>query len=229
MDNKIIYSLWVEGTLTNLNKLCIQSFKEQGHRLIIYSFDLNINADCEVRNAEEILSKDSIFFYKNFNDSMKFGGIAERLKAEMLYKLGGWHVDLDVVCLKSFFDIDNEYVFRPHPTGVVGNIIKAPARSTVAEKYVNWTRLIDSENRDWEKSFRGLTTAIKELELENYIVDPSIFGTDESSYWLPLLNTLSAVPDTNCYAVHFCGSTKYYENYVKGSFYEQLLQKYKLI
>jgi hypothetical protein len=225
----IIYSLWIAGKLSPLNNLCIKSFQEQGHEIIIYSFDDSIDPGCEVRDAARILPKDEVYYYKHLGENFKFGGIAERLKAEMLYNLGGWHVDLDVVCLSNFQDISSEYVLRPHSTGVVGNIIKAPAFSKLAGKYVSWTREITSENRDWEKSFRGLTFAVNDLGLQQYIVDSSIFGTDDSSFWMPFLNTTDTIPNVECKAIHFCGAMKYYENYVKGSFYEQLLQKYKLI
>lgn len=225
----IVYSLWISGELSPLNKLCVKSFQEHGHEVIIYSFDDTISPGCEVRDAARILPKEEIYFYKHLGENFKFGGIAERLKAEMLYNLGGWHVDLDVVCLDNFQDIDAEYVLRPHPTGVVGNIIKAPAFSQLAGKYVSWTRGITSDNRDWEKSFRGLTAAVNDLMLTSYIVLPAVFGTDDPLFWMPFLNTTIAVPDDACKAIHFCGAMRCYENYVKDSYYERLLKKYNLI
>lgn len=223
-----IYSLWIKGPLSNLNRLAVRSFQEHGHELVVYSFDSTIDPGCEVLDANQIFSEEEIYLYKYLSASHKFGGIAERLKAEMLFQLGGWHVDLDVVCLKPF-SFTQEYVLRPHPKGVVGNIIRAPRGCELAKMYVEWTKTIDENNTVWEKSFHGLTNGVISLKLQGYIVDKKIFGTDEQSWWVPLLWNSGITPHPDTYAIHFCGAMKYYEQYTQGSFYESLLKKYSLI
>jgi len=225
--SSIVYSLWIQGPLNRLNKLAIESFKANGHKFIIYSFDKSIEANCEVRDANDIMPEDQVYFYKHLGGNFRFGGIAERLKSEMLYQLGGWHVDLDVVCLQPF-NMPEEYVLRPHPSGVVGNIIKAPVGCELGKRYVDWTRQIDANNTDWEKSFRGLTYAVSDLGLQQYIVDKEIFGTDEEQHWRPLLNNNGTVPPGERKGIHFCGAMGYYNNYQEGSFYDSLLKKYNI-
>ncbi len=223
-----IYSLWVKGPLSPLNYLSVRSFQAHGHEVVVYSFDPSIDPGCEVQDANQIFSEKEIYVYKHLIDSHKLGGITERLKAEMLYQLGGWNICMDVVCFKPF-DFSQDYVFRPHPQGVVGNIIRAPKGSDLAKRYVDWTKTIDENNTDYEKSFRGLAYAVQDLGLQRYIVDQKVFGTDDKIWWAPLLQNNGVAPHKDCYAIHFCGAMKYYETYAKGSFYDSLLQKYNIL
>lgn len=229
-----IYSLWISGKLSDVNLLTIRSFKAHGHELIIYAYDLQgMVGDCEVRDAREILPESEIFYYKNMNgggEQWKFGGIAERLKAEMLYQLGGWHIDLDVTCLKPFDELDKlEYVFAPHPSGIIGNIIKAPAKSEFAKQYLAHTKTIDENNRQWTKSFEGLNTAAKRLKLLHHKQPIGTFGMDDNQYIVPLLKDSNLVPPATRYAIHWCGAMQWYKNYEEGSFYESLLEKYNIV
>lgn len=224
----IVHTLWVEGALSPLNHLSIRSFQDSGHTPIVYSFDDSINPGCEVRDASEFFSKDEIYFYSQLGERFKFGGIAERLKSEMLYKIGGWHVDMDVVCLRKF-DFKDEYVLRPHRLGVVGNIIKAPARCQMSDYYRAWTRTINKDNKDFERSFCGLTAAATFLDLNKYVVAADVFGMDEDKYYMPLLQNGGMHINESRYAIHFCGAMGHYENYEPNSFYEGLLKKYNLI
>ena len=207
MKNKEIYSFWVSGDLWDVHKLCIKSVQNFGHNLIIYSFDNNITKDCEVRDAREIMDESEIYYYKNMmggNPNFKFGGIAEKLKAKMLDVLGGVHIDLDVVFLKEF-DYSQEYVFRPHNLGAVGNVIKAPKGCELSQLYYNWASKIDENNQDWEKSFRGLNQFVKQLNLDKYIAPVKELGKDVVEYWWDFIHT-NKIPDENLKLIHFCGA-----------------------
>lgn len=223
-----IYTLWIKGELSPLNHLCIASFKANGFSPIVYSFDDSITPDCEVRSAQELFSANEVYMYENMPDAFKFGGIAERLKAEMLYRLGGWHIDMDVVCLKPF-DFEADYVLKPHRLGVVGNIIKAPKHSKMAEYYVKWTKSITKDNRDFERSFIGLTAAVSFLDLGGYVVAADIFGMDEDKFYIPLLQNAGMYPTPDRYAIHFCGAMEHYKNYEPNSWFENELKKYGII
>lgn len=246
----IINSFWISGKLQPINILCIKSFVEHNHEFHLYCYDLNdmfnqlseqLTLDeltrVHICSAEFVLPKSEIYYYKNMMDGkehFKFGGIAERLKAELLYEIGGWHVDLDVVCLKSFEKLKEDYVFRPIKDTVVGNIIKAPAKSKLALDYVNWTKGIDADNTVWAKSFEGLGLAVKNNGLENFIADKSVFGVDELEWFEPLYKTLEYsyqiehIKDS--YAIHFCQAWSvelgWDKNYERGSYYDSLLKKY---
>lgn len=228
--NKTIHSFWISGKLQPINLLTIRSFQKHGHKFVIYAYEpFGLTGDCEVRDAREILPESEIFYYKNMlggNPNFKFGGIAERLKAEMLFQLGGWHVDLDVTCLKSFNDLTGDYVLRPHEKGVVGNIIKAPKHSELARRYVEHTKTIDENNLIWEKSFIGLNQIVSDLGLEKYILPKEILGDDSDAYYKPFLKANNKPNDELC-AVHWCAARDL--EYEENSFYQTLLKQYNLL
>lgn len=216
-----IHSFWISGALKPLNLLTIKSFLAHGHDFVLYAYDMNTillhnpelleYKNLSILDAREILPESEIFYYKNMmggNPNFKFGGIAERLKAEMLFQLGGWHVDLDVTCL-SAFDFPDEYVLRPHNThAVVGNIIRAPKWCELARRYVEHTKTIDENNRIWEKSFLGLNDIVRDLGLERFIKPREVLGNDSDEYWKMFLKAGSEVP-AQLKAVHWCAAMNY--------------------
>ena len=228
--NNTIYSFWIAGPLRNINHLTIRSFQNHGHKFVIYAYEpFGLTGDCEVRDAREILPESEIFYYKNMlggNPNFKFGGIAERLKAEMLFQLGGTHVDLDVTCLKSFHDLTGDYFLRPHEKGVVGNIIKAPKHSELARRYVEHTKTIDENNRIWEKSFMGLNKIVSDLGLEKYILPKEVLGDDSSEYWEKFLKA-GNTPNKHLHAIHWCNAMQ--KDSEENSFYQYLLKQYNLL
>jgi len=260
-NNKTINSFWISGPLSEMNILTIKSFVENGHEFHLYCYDVDGTItnlvehgvysyfrDCKVLvwDANIILLESEIYYYKNMaggNPAFKFGGIAERLKAEMLYKLGGWHVDLDVTCLQHFdFRFkdgkivtmpnglgfpESEYVLRPHNSGgIVANIIKAPAQSEFARRYVEHTKTITADNTIWEKSFTGLNQIVKDLQLEKYILPANVLGDDSDLYYRNFTK-YGYAPEPELHAVHWCAARQL--AYEPGSFYESLLIKYKLV
>lgn len=230
MSDKIINSLWISGPLQPVNLLTIRSFQEHGHEMVIWSFDTTITTECRVEDARQFMDEKDIFYYKNMmggNPRFKFGGIAEKLKAKLLYELGGWHVDLDVTCLKSFDWFDSfPYVLRPHPHGTVANIIKSPPHSELARRYIEWTNTIDENNTHWEKSFLGLNSIIDDLMLIYYQMPPECFGMDIDEYWKIYLQNNGLIPPIERSAIHWCGAMGM--QYETGSFYDSLLKKYKI-
>lgn len=234
-ENKTVHSIWISGYLNIHHLLTIKSFLAHGHKFVLWIFDgalepaaekyIFSDPDFEIRDAREVLPESEVYYYEHLGEKFRFGGIAERLKAELLYKFGGWHVDLDVTCLKPL-DFEAEYVLRPHPQGIVGNIIKAPAQSQLAAEYVAWTKQIDSENRDWEKSFRGLNVSVRRYGLQKYIVGPEVLGMDLPEWWQDFLFNNGKVPSDSTYALHWCSAIN--EGCEEGSFYYSLLERYGL-
>lgn len=216
-----INSLWISGKLGHQQLLTIKSFMAAGHPFKLWTYE-KLEADCEVCDAREHLPEKEIFYYKHFGGNFKFGGIAERLKAELLNNLGGWHVDLDVLCIKPFV-FENEYMLRPHHTGVVANVIKAPANSELTKMYLNHTKKITENNKNWEYSFAGLGDAVVKLGLQNYIVNPSTFYQDHWR-WVMFLYKNDLVPEETVYAIHWCGAIC--PPYEEGSYYHKQLLKY---
>jgi len=223
-----IRSFWIEGEVTKHQLLTMRSFLHHGHDFVLYAYDqpVGLPAAVEVRDLNMIVPRSEVFYYRNLDHHRRLGGFCERVKAELLYNLGGWHVDMDVTCLRRF-DMPAEYVLRPHHRLVVGNIIKCPAHSELARIYLDGALQVDAENRDWEKSFAGLADGVRHLGLERFIVDDSFFGRDDGD-WPQFLKASGGSPEPNRYAVHWCATYGQLQHAEPGSFYDSLLKTYGL-
>ena len=231
--NEIVKSFWIEGSLNLNNLLTIRSFQEHGYKFRIWSYDKNITSECEVVDANEIMDKSELFYYNHLHHNMRLGGAGDKFRARCMDAVGGWHVDMDVSCIQHLGYEDVEYVLRPHSsTGVVPNIIKTPANCALTKYYIEQTNKLDSENKDWEGSFSFLMNSVRENNLEKYIVNENIFGKDDWLFWQPLILQEFIAPNEERKAIHWVDSTgneHNWTNYKKYSYFEKLLQKYKLI
>jgi hypothetical protein len=100
MGNSLIQSLWIGTELSKVEILCIKSFLAHKHTFVLYTYNkiTNIPDGAIVKDANEIMPLQPDFKTKD-------GSIApfsDVFRLQMLYNIGGWWVDLDVVCIKSF-------------------------------------------------------------------------------------------------------------------------------
>lgn len=226
MKNRDIHFFWLEGELTTINLLTIRSYQAHGHNCIIHCFEDNLTKECELRDAAELYPKYQWRYYTGLHHNMRLGLIGDTLRARLLYKYGEIHSDLDVTCLKPI-DFEEEYVFRPHSSGVVMNFVKCPKFSDFAAYYVNYTNMIDVSKNDWIGSFSGLINGVKKYNLEKHIVAPEVLGMDDHIWWKGLLT--SPEPPKSEYIVHWCYSTRFQLEYTEDSFYHKLLKQYNLV
>ncbi len=100
MKLPIIQSLWIGKPLSNVEKLCIQSFLDHGHEFHLYVYDdvEGIPDGTVVKDGNAIVSVDKIFYTKR-NQIAPF---SDYFRYTLLYKLGGWWVDMDFICIKPF-------------------------------------------------------------------------------------------------------------------------------
>jgi hypothetical protein len=106
-DNIIIQGLWVGDRISDLHRLCIESFIKAGHCYVLYTYGHVDNVPPEVvfMNAEYIIPSTMIY---SFNGS--FAGFSDLFRSKLMEIKGGWYVDLDIFCLKPL-DIQSDYVF----------------------------------------------------------------------------------------------------------------------
>jgi mannosyltransferase OCH1-like enzyme len=101
-----IRSMWTEKTIGLMEKLSIASYLYHGvpYHLYLYEDVKDVPVGAVIHDAREILPQAEI---KNFRHPQQF---ADYFRYAMLLMEGGWHADLDSVCLKPF-DIATPYVF----------------------------------------------------------------------------------------------------------------------
>ena len=127
-----IQSLWIGNDLTNLEKLCIQSFLDNGHEFHLYTYgDIGgIPDGAVVKDGNEILSADKIFYCRDG----RIGPFTDWFRYEMLDRFGGYWVDMDYVCLKPF-DLPQDVVFCRDEGGSIHTaIIKFPVGHKVVKE-----------------------------------------------------------------------------------------------
>ena len=103
-----IQSLWIGADLSNVEKLCVQSFLDHGHEFHLYTYGNigGIPQGAIIKDANEILPQSEIFQNRR-------GGVAafsDWFRYALLHKRGGFWVDMDVVCVKPF-SFDSDIVF----------------------------------------------------------------------------------------------------------------------
>jgi len=177
MTKVVVNSLWIGTSLSKLELLTIHSFIAHGHEFVLWTYsDLAIEKieGLQLKNANEILDEKFIFQYKNSNSfghgKGSFAGFSDIFRYKLLYELGGWWVDMDILCLKPF-DFEAPYFFRKHhELLLVGNVMKCPPKSDLMLKcFEQSVREVTAENQDWHLPIQILIGQVKALGLEAYI------------------------------------------------------------
>lgn len=240
MENKIIQSFWV-GKITTMERLCIRSFMANGHEFNLYTYGTleGVPDGCVIKDAAEILPESDI---KRFPFIQQF---ADFFRYTLLYKKGGWWVDMDMVCLKPI-DLEQPYVFVPIincPPAHALNfaVIKVPKESPVVKSCIE-----ESLKRDWQTmEFQSIGPdlwgpKVAEFGLEQYVTPIEMF---DPIHW-PRIAEIT-LPDktwdlTNSYGLHLfhaawnpgsprawgAGAPSTDAKHPDGCLYEQLKRKY---
>jgi hypothetical protein len=118
-NNEIINGMWIGDSLTNVEKLSINSFLKNGHEYHLYVYDdiKGIPDGVIVKDGNMIIDSSKIFKYKKMGKkegsavgNEGFAGFADWFRYVLLHKKGGWWSDLDSICLKKF-EIPRPYFF----------------------------------------------------------------------------------------------------------------------
>lgn len=192
--NNTIHFLWIFGELSLLEKMCLYSFKKNGYVVELWTYnpdlikkqlsnDSHLNT-LIISDASHIISKNLIFSYSGNGDCRKgsYGGFSDIFRYELLYQLGGWYCDIDILCITKFIDFDDiEYVFRPHHfTEICGNIIKCPKKSELMNTCRNESiEFVTKDNSNWHLPLQILQKNYNKLDLNKFKCDINYFGNDD--------------------------------------------------
>lgn len=203
----VIQALWIGAELSVMERLSIASFMANGHQfhLFVYSHVKNIPAGTIVRDGEEILPASSIFRYR---DNGSYAGFSNFFRYELLWKNGGWWVDLDTICLRPFrFAAD--YVIGSEPVADGGShpisgVLKTPSQSPLMEYLTQVCRGKDRETLRWgETGPKLVADGIRRLSLEEYVQASDAFCPLGWYEWDQILNpAASASLETSGRAIH---------------------------
>ncbi|MBB5516673.1 hypothetical protein FHS89_002713 [Rubricella aquisinus] len=132
--------LWMDGPFSFLEQLCAQSFLDQGHKVVLYTYGIVPNAPegLEIRDATEILPRDRIFTHKASGSPALHSDLFRyRLMVE---RPGMIWADTDAYCLKPFIPVEGHYYSWGVEGQVFGGVLALPDRSEALAQLLDFTR-----------------------------------------------------------------------------------------
>jgi len=104
----VIQSLWIGDALSNLERLCVQSFIDHGHAFHLYAYAdvAGVPAGAAVKDGNEILP------YRQLTGgrARHVASLSDYFRYALLNQKGGYWADMDIVCLRPF-DLSTPVVF----------------------------------------------------------------------------------------------------------------------
>lgn len=174
-----IQSLWIGKELTSMEVLCIRSYLQNGHAFHLYVYDEvnNVPAGTAIMDANEIIPEAGIYT-DQWNGFVNF---SNRFRYTLLYKKGGWWVDMDTVCLQPF-DFTDDYVFSSEKVPMYQRIsvnttyIKAPAGAKLFSDCIEFIDNRKYEHLHWgEHGVNLISRMIFLNKLHAFIKTPEFF------------------------------------------------------
>jgi len=211
--NPTINFFWLGSNLGLLERLSLKSFLDYNHTVVLWAYDTKcagVPSGVIINNANEILPESRVFKYSGKGDCRvsSVGGFSDLFRYYLLNKVGGWYCDMDVTCLSSFENIQQEYVIRPHKnTKIVGNIIKTPSNNSFLQDCIEETeKYINKDNDRWIRPLEILRDCVYKHGVDKFVVPVNWFGDDDIEEIRKMLNIGVFTKYINLpqYAIHWC-------------------------
>lgn len=146
----VVQGLWVGDRLSTMERICIQSFLRNGHPFHLYTYDdvEGVPPEVTVLPAEVIAEPHCIGLFQNL------ANFSDYFRYCLLWRNGGWWVDLDTYCLKPF-EFSEPYVFSSQLViegtndEVNAGIIKVPAQSNFMRSCLDVVTHVDTTTNEW--------------------------------------------------------------------------------
>ena len=124
-----IAALWVSGSLSYLEQLCLVSFRDAGHHVRLYTYDEvgNIPEGIEVADANEVLSMDNVMVHKRTGSPALHSDVF-RYKLLEQNDRTIW-ADTDAYCVKRFEPVDGHFYGWESDSHINGGVLALPADS----------------------------------------------------------------------------------------------------
>jgi len=187
VNNMVVQSLWIGSELSKVEQLCIRSFIDHGHHFHLYVYQevAGVPPGTTLLDARCVLPEEAIFSYPDGWGKGSFAGFADHFRVELIHQLGGWWVDMDVVCLRPFELGQNTVICSSfegeHGVLVNANIFKMPAGNRLTGECLNRLHQIDIKNAYFGEAGPILFQhVVRDLNLEKQVVPYHFFNP---IYW----------------------------------------------
>jgi len=240
MDNKTVNSLWVSDKLGPLQIMCMKSYLSKGHDFHLYTYGTiaNVPEGVILKDANSIIPENQIFIdLKN-----SYATFSDWFRITLLFKVGGWWVDSDTICLK-YFDFEEPFVFATEIGSESGKIqscnavIKMAKNSDLGKNILEeisekLSRVKKTDIRWTEIGAVAMKKHIDILDFSKYERNYDVFCPVNFFNFTDFLSNESLVFGENTYAVHLWNKMWEWSNIspeVSGrnnSFFEQIKRDY---
>ena len=221
-----------------LNNSCsLNSYLAHGHEFHLYTYTniSNTPNGAIVKDANSIIPEKEVFI----DCFGSYANLANQFRLALLYKSGGWWVDMDTVCLKPF-DFDEDFVFSSEISGyhkprylVNNTYIKSKSQAKFLKDCLVFISYRGHEHIHWgELGVNLLSRMIFRNNMEQYIKHPNCFCPVTYYDFDYLIGEKTGVLPETAYALHWWNelwrrngidkNAKYPEN----SLYEIMKRKY---
>lgn len=201
----IVRSLWVGPPLSEMEWACFASFVKHGARFELFTDDLSrqVPEGVILRDCREVLGSEIPRYGPQAGERAGSYAIAgDVARVRTLVRDGGWWVDSDVVCLRSFAPIDKGMQFAwqdtPGSTSPLGSVnvavIRLPPGTPIA-------RLLERRAR---MPWFGSPWESPKQRLRNFWRNKRTLANPYNVWW-----GMSAGPDALTRAIHHFGLTSH--------------------
>lgn len=185
----LVSGLWIGGSLSPLERACIESFLRHGHRFDLYSYNPIEGAPdgCRIVSAASIVPRERIFLHAAGEGQGSIAGFSDLFRYELLLRQGGWWVDLDVFCLSGALPEQEIVIARQGPTVVNGAVLRFPPGHPLMAAARAACEAKASDCMWGELGPDLLTRLVGELGLQSTVLPPAAFyPVDWRHYWAVL-------------------------------------------
>lgn len=204
--DRVVQGLWIGTELSVMEQMAIASFLMNGHEYHLYVYEevKNVPAGTVIKDAREVLPSTMIFQYRDFKS---YAGFSNFFRYKLLLERGGWWVDTDVVCLRTF-DFRAAYVFSSEISEgqdiVSSGVIRTPSQAPAMVYAWQICQEKNVENLVWgETGPRLIGEVVRRFSLEKFQQPSEVFCPLSYSEWDKVLEPTKAWPFAETtYALH---------------------------
>jgi hypothetical protein len=231
-----VQMLWVEGPLSQLERLSIASFLAHGYAVHLYTYGIDgeVPRGTTLMDAGEIVAPSERF---SLSQADGFGSVApfsNRFRYKLLYERGGIWCDSDIVLLKPLgFLSGQDYWFaseywiedgeKKRMTAKVAScFLKAPRGSEAMRECYERALATDVGSAEWGATGAKLVAdVVSRRRLGDSVLEPNVICPVACWDFTKLLSGMHTLP-SDAYAIHFYNEMLRRNFFDKDAAYEPL-------
>lgn len=185
------HALWVGPSLSLVERACLASFVQHGHRVTLHCYDTvaGVPPGVVVADADATVPRARLVRNRRGRGRGSYAAFSDAFRYACLWQHGGCYVDCDVLCLAARFPQRPLLVGREDAQRVCGAVLGLEAGSALAREALFEALSFGLERVRWsEIGPRLVTRLIAEHGLDASVLPPRAFYPIHHTDWLdPLL------------------------------------------